>query len=102
MSKELCMGGKRDAPISTGLGGNGAVEASRRERARWTLRVRGEQEAELASRLRIVATERRKKKAVLRKWNGASAGAIKVSQKTETPQRSGGNAEGLAAAGDTP
>ena len=102
MSRELLTGGKRDAPISTGLEGNGAVETSRRERARWTLRVRGEQEAELASRLRIVATERRKKKAVLRKWNGASAGAIKVSQKTETPQRSGGNAEGLAAAGDTP
>ena len=102
MSIELCRGGKRDAPIPTGLGGNGAVEASRREGARWTLRVRGEQEAELASRLRIVATERRKKKAVFRKWNGASAGAIKVSQKTETPQRSGGDTEGLAAAGDAP
>ena len=102
MSKELLTRGKGGAPISTGLEGNGAVEASRRERAGWTLRVRGEQEPELASRLRIVATERWKKKAVLRERDGASAGAIKVSQKTETPQRSRGDAEGLAATGDTP
>ena len=102
MSKELLTGGKGDAPISTGLRGNGAVETSRRERARRTLGVGGEQEAELASRLRIVTTEGRKEEAMLREWNGASAGAIKVSQKTETPQRSRGDAEGLAAAGDTP
>ena len=102
VSKELLTRGKGGAPISTGLEGNGAVEASRRERAGWTLRVRGEQEPELAGRLRIVAAEGRKKKAVLRERDGASAGAIKVSQKTETPQRSRGDAEGLAAAGDTP
>ena len=102
MSKELLTGGKGDAPISTGLRGNGAVETSRRERARRTLGVGGEQEAELASRLWIVTTEGRKEKAVLREWNGASAGAIKVSQKAETPQRSRGDAEGLAATGDTP
>ena len=102
MSRELLTGGKRDAPISTGLEGNGAVETSRRERARWTLRVGGEQEAELVNRLRIVTAERRKKKAMLGEWNGASAGAIKVSQKTETPQRSRGDAEGPAATGDAP
>ena len=42
MSKELLTGGEGNAPISTGLRGNGAVETSRREGARRTLRVGGE------------------------------------------------------------